>query len=40
MRINENGEIVDPADGAEIIGADTPETAGPAAEETGEPDLP
>ena len=40
MRINENGEIVDPADGAEITGADTPETAGPAAEETGEPDLP
>ena len=39
MRINENGEIVDPADGAEITGADTPETAGPAAEETGEPDL-
>ena len=40
MRINENGEIVDPADGAEITGADTPESAGPAAEETGEPDLP
>ena len=40
MRINENGEIVDPADSAEITGADTPETAGPAAEETGEPELP
>ena len=40
MRINENGEIVDPADGAEITGADTPETAGPAAEETGEQELP
>ena len=40
MRINENGEIVDPADGAEITGADTPETAGPTAEETGEPELP
>ena len=25
---------------AEITGADTPETAGPAAEETGEPELP
>ena len=36
MRINENGEIVDPAEEAEITGADTPETAGPAAEETGE----
>ena len=40
MRINENGEIVDPADGAEITGADTPETAGPPAEETGEQELP
>ena len=40
MRINENGEIVDPADSAEITGADTPETAGPAAEETGEQELP
>ena len=40
MRINENGEIVDPADTAEITGADTPETAGPVAEETGEPELP
>lgn len=40
MRINENGEIVDPAELAEITGADTPETAGPAAEETGEPELP
>ena len=40
MRISENGEIVDPAELAEITGADTPETAGPAAEETGEPELP
>ena len=40
MRINENGEIVDPADTAEITGADTPETAGPVAEEAGEPELP
>ena len=40
MRIDENGQIVDPADGAEITGADTPETAGPAAEETGEQELP
>ena len=40
MRIDENGQIVDPADTAEITGADTPETAGPAAEETGEPELP
>ena len=32
MRISENGEIVDPAELAEITGADTPETAGPAAE--------
>ena len=39
MRINENGEIVDPADTAEITGADTPETAGPV-EEAGEPELP
>ena len=27
MRLNENGEIVDPAEEAEITGADTPETA-------------
>ena len=27
MRLNENGEIVDPAEGVEITGADTPETA-------------
>jgi segregation and condensation protein B len=27
MRLNENGEIVDPADGMEITDADTPETA-------------
>ena len=40
MRIDENGQIVDPADTAEITGADTPETAGPAAEETGETALP
>ena len=41
MRIGENGQIVDPAELAEITGADTPETAGPAAEEeTGEPELP
>ena len=40
MRISENGEIVDPAELAEITGADTPETAGPAAEETGERELP
>ena len=41
MRIDENGQIVDPAELAEITGADTPETAGPAAEqETGEPELP
>lgn len=40
MRIDENGQIVDPADTAEITGADTPETAGPAAEETGDPALP
>ena len=40
MRINENGEIVDPADSAEITGADTPETAGHAAEEAGEQELP
>ena len=35
MRLNENGEIVDPAEGAEITGADTPESADfPAPEET------
>lgn len=28
MRLNEDGEIVDPAESAELIGADTPETAG------------
>ena len=27
MRLNENGEVVDPSEGAEITGADTPETA-------------
>ena len=27
MRLNEHGEIIDPAEEAEIIGADTPETA-------------
>ena len=27
MRLNENGEIIDPAQEAEIVGADTPETA-------------
>ena len=27
MRLNENGEIIDPAEGAEITDADTPETA-------------
>ena len=35
MRINENGEIVDPADTTEITGADTPETAGPVEETEG-----
>ncbi len=35
MRLNESGEIVDPAEGAEIVGADTPETAAfPGLEET------
>ena len=27
MRLNEDGQIVDPAEEAEIIGADTPEDA-------------
>ena len=37
MRINEDGQIVDPADTAAITGADTPETADPPrAEESGE----
>ena len=33
MRIGEDGQIVDPADTAEITGADTPETAGAMEEE-------
>ena len=33
MRIGEDGQIMDPADTAEITGADTPETAGAMEEE-------
>ena len=36
MRIGDDGAIVDPAETAEIVGADTPETAGPMEQEQEE----